>query len=150
MPIWKFHHHPDIFTDNSERLAIARAATAFYVSHGIPDYYVNIQFFPLTPNEFYTGGNPISTTVFVEITHVARHWDPTDNAAALRMKDSFDKILMPYTTDRGLHLEYCVHESPAALWRINGIDPPESFGPDDQEQAVKNRARLNQLRANPK
>ena len=50
--------------------------------------------------------------------------------------------MRPYTIAKGFHLEYFVVEGPPHLWRINGIDPPEGFGPDEQEQAEKNRALL--------
>ncbi|KAF5123402.1 hypothetical protein E5D57_011315 [Metarhizium anisopliae] len=48
-------------------------------------------------------------------------------------------LSIPFTIDKGIHLEYAVLEGPAALWRIDGIDPPEAFGPDEQEQAEANR-----------
>lgn len=67
---------------------------------------------------------------------------------ATRMKNRMDKILKPYTIDRGIHLEYAIAEGAAELWRINGIDPPESFGPDEQEQAAHNKKLLDEMRKN--
>jgi hypothetical protein len=149
MPIWKIFHGPETFTDATERHELARRITDFYVSRKLPAYYVNVQYFPLSPDRYYTGGNPISKTVFVEILHVARHWDRKDRAWATGLKDSIDGIVRPYTIDKGLHLEFAVQESPVELWRINGIDPPESFPPEEHEQAARNKAKLDELRKDP-
>jgi hypothetical protein len=149
MPLWKIYHGPDTFTDATERNELAKRITDFYVALQLPAYYVNGQYFALSADRFYTGGNPISKTVGVEILHIARSWDRKDQAYAKGLKDAFDGILRPYTIDKGLHLEYAIQESPVALWRINGIDPPESFPPEEHEQAARNKAKLDELRKNP-
>jgi hypothetical protein len=97
----------------------------------------------MSPENFFTGGMERSKTVGIEIDHVARHLDPRDKNTSMAIKDSIYAIMRPYNIDRGFHLEYAILEGPAALWRINGIDPPESFGPDEQVEADKNRKILN-------
>ncbi|KAJ5647839.1 Tautomerase [Penicillium lividum] len=138
MPLWKIYHGPGTLSTD-EKTIIAKGATSFYAQRGFPSWYVNVLFFELNSTSFYTGGLPKSQTVGVEIIHIARHWDPTNKQAAVAIKNGVDAILGPFTTKKGLHLEFAVLEGPAELWRINGIDPPEAFGPDEQEQAEKNR-----------
>jgi hypothetical protein len=149
MPVWKIYHGPDTFTDKAERHKLANEITDFYISRGLPAYYVNVQYWPLSPDKYYTGGNPIAKTVFVEILHVARNWDRKDKQYPTLIKDAVDNILRSYTIDLGLHLEFAILESAAQLWRINGIDPPESFGPDQQEEAARSKQKLDALRKNP-
>ncbi|PPJ56284.1 hypothetical protein CBER1_00741 [Cercospora berteroae] len=148
MPIWKIFHSPGIFEDATERHELAKSITDYYVVVGLPAYYVNVQFWPLPADRYFTGANPVSKTVFVEIIHIARRLDPTNKQMRTRMKNRMDKILKPYTIDRGIHLEYAIAEGAAELWRINGIDPPESFGPDEKEQAAHNKKLLDELRKN--
>ncbi|OKL62332.1 hypothetical protein UA08_02286 [Talaromyces atroroseus] len=143
MPFWKVYYSVDTLTPE-DKSAISQAVTKWYVAGGLPDFYVNVFFLPLPPSNFYTGGKPEHKKVSIEILHIARQWDPTNAAAAVRIKSSFDQILKPFTLDRGVHLEFCVAESPAALWRINGIDPPEGLGPDQQELAEVNKKLLEQ------
>ena len=41
-----------------------------------------------------------------------------------------------------LHLEYAVLDGPPYLSRINGVDLPESFGPEEKEKAEKAKTLL--------
>lgn len=143
MPLWKVFHGSQTLTSQADKEAIAMAATAFYVTAGLPAFYVQVIFIPISDDNFFTGGQSKSKSVSIEISHIARHLDPTQKARNTRFKDAVDTIMRPYTIDKGFHLEYFVVEGPAYLWRINGIDPPEGFGPDEQDQAEKNRALLN-------
>jgi hypothetical protein len=144
MPLWKVFHGSDTLKSQADKEAIAKGATQFYVKNGLPAFYVNVIFIPVTPDNFFTGGVEKSKTVGIEIDHVARHWDPIDKATSGAVKDGIDAIMRPYTIDRGFHLEYAILEGPVGLWRINGIDPPESFGPDEQAEAERNRKILNE------
>jgi phenylpyruvate tautomerase PptA (4-oxalocrotonate tautomerase family) len=146
MPIWKITHPSNIFTSKSEKAALARQITDWYVGVGLPDYYVNVTFYKLSDEDFFSAGTSTSEKVLIEIIHIARHQDPTKTERVMAMKDSFDRLLKPYTLDNGLELEFNIIEAPAWLWRINGIDPPEAFGPEDKEQAETNRKRLDELR----
>ncbi|EFY98152.1 hypothetical protein MHUMG1_04552 [Metarhizium humberi] len=138
MPLWKIYHSADAFTTQEEKDAVARGATEFYVSKGLPSFYVHVIFFPIATENKFTGGTPQSRFVIIELAHIARNWDG-DQKRATVIKDSIDRVMRPFTIDKGIHLEYAVLEGPAALWRIDGIDPPEAFGPDEQEQAEANR-----------
>lgn len=138
MPLWKIYHSADAFTTQEEKDAVARGATEFYVSKGLPSFYVHVIFFPIATENKFTGGTPQSRFVIIELAHIARNWDG-DQKRATVIKDSVDRVMRPFTIDKGIHLEYAVLEGPAALWRIDGIDPPEAFGPDEQEQAEANR-----------
>ncbi|KAM3551217.1 hypothetical protein ARSEF4850_007981 [Beauveria asiatica] len=139
MPLWKIYHSAGIFTDQADRDAIAQKATKWYQSAGLPDYYVQTFFFPLERETSFTGGKPHARPyVLVEVLHVARNWNGNKKVAE-KNKNGIDGILKPFTTDKGFHLEFAVLEGRATLWRIDGVDPPEAFGPDEQEQAEKNR-----------
>lgn len=142
MPLWKVFHGSQTLANATDKEAIAKAATEYYVRGGLPSFYVNVIFIPIADNIFFTGGQSKSTSVMIEIDHIARHMEPSEKARHTRFKEAVDAIMKPYTTDRGCHLEYTVLEGLTYLWRINGVDPPEGFGPDDHEQAEKNRAFL--------
>jgi phenylpyruvate tautomerase PptA (4-oxalocrotonate tautomerase family) len=144
MPYWKVYHSVDTLTPE-DKSAIAHGVTQWYVAAGLPAFYVNVFFLPLPPSNFYTSGKSESKKVSIEILHVARQWDPTNAAGAVRIKTGLDRILRPFTLDKGIDLEFCVAESPAALWRINGIDPPEGLGPDQQELAEANKKLLEEM-----
>ena len=68
--------------------------------------------------------------------------DPNNHTLHTKLKDTFDEILEPHTTDKGHHLEYAVVDAAPYLSRINGIDLPESFGPEEKEKADEARAVL--------
>ncbi|OAQ98366.1 hypothetical protein LLEC1_01166 [Akanthomyces lecanii] len=138
MPLWKIYHSAGVFSDQ-DKAAIARGATEFYTRVGLAAFYVHTLFTPMERENSFTGGKLHSTPyVLIEIDHIARNWDGKKEQAE-RIKKGIDSVMMPFTTDKGVHLEYAVLEGPAALWRIDGVDPPEAFGPDDQEQAEVNR-----------
>ncbi|EGP86094.1 unnamed protein product [Zymoseptoria tritici ST99CH_1A5] len=146
MPIWKISHSSTVFTDPSEKASLAREITDWYVNTAkLPDYYVNVTFYKLPVEDFYTAGTSNADKVLIEIIHIARHQDPNNKARSKGMMDTFDGILRPYTLDRGLKLEYNIIDAPAWLWRINGIDPPESFGEGEEEKAEISRKRLAEL-----
>lgn len=144
MPFWKISYGAGMFSD-AEKIAIAKGATDFYVSSGLPAWYVSVVFQEFDAKNHFNGGASTSNHVVIEIVHIARRLDPNNKKLVRHVKDSFDKILAPYITGRGFHVEYAVLEGPAALWRINGIDPPEALGPDEAEQGERNRKLLQEL-----
>ncbi|OAA74905.1 Tautomerase [Akanthomyces lecanii RCEF 1005] len=138
MPFWNIYHSTGVFTDQ-DKAAIARGATEFYSRAGLPAFYVHTLFTSMERENSFTGGKLHSTPfVLIEVAHVARNWDGKKEHAE-HIKKGIDRVMMPFTTDKGIHLEYAVLEGPAALWRIDGVDPPEAFGPDDKDQAEVNR-----------
>lgn len=139
MPLWKVFHSSDTLQNEEDRQAIAQGAADFYTKHGLPAFYVHVVFFPFEKENKYTGGKKQSRFVLVEIDHIARHLEPGNRQQSIRIKEGIDKVMMPFTTEKGIHLEYCVLEGPTALWRIDGVDPPEAFGPDEQDEAEKSR-----------
>ncbi|EJP70614.1 BOUP1-like protein [Beauveria bassiana ARSEF 2860] len=139
MPLWKINHSVGIFTNQADKDAIAKKATEWYQSVGLPAFYVHTLFVPFERENGFTGGKPHAAPyVLLEVAHIARNWEGNKKAAEA-IKRGIDGVMKPFTTDKGIHLEYAVLEGPAALWRIDGVDPPEAFGPDQQEQAAKNR-----------
>lgn len=143
MPFWKVYHSADTLTPE-DKAALAKEITDWYCSSGLPAFYVNILYLPLSTSNFYTSGKPESKKVTIEILHIARNWDAANTAMATRMKTCIDRILKPYTLDKGIHLEFAINDSSAALWRINGIDPPEGIPADQKELAETNKKLLEQ------
>jgi hypothetical protein len=47
-------------------------------------------------------------------------------------------VVAPYTTDRGLHTEFHVDETPQDLWMINGLWPPPGGSDGEKLWAEKN------------
>lgn len=142
MPLWKVYHGTEAFTKPADKFAVAKAITDLYTNRGLPDFYVNILFIPFPTENLFNAAKPRSGHVMVEILHVARNMDPNDHELHTKFKNAVDRILGPYTLDRGLHLEYAVVDCPQYLARINGVDIPESFGPEQKDEADKARARL--------
>ncbi|KAJ2980080.1 hypothetical protein NQ176_g2860 [Zarea fungicola] len=138
MPLWKVYHSEDALTDKADKAAIAKGAVEIYRHFGLPDFYVHVIFETVSQEDNYTSGGRHSTFVIMELVHIARNYKG-DTARAKLFKDKVDQLMMPFTTDKGIHLEYAVVEGPAAMWRIDGVDPPEAFGPEEQEQAEINR-----------
>jgi phenylpyruvate tautomerase PptA (4-oxalocrotonate tautomerase family) len=141
MPFWKIYHSPNTLTQE-DKSTLSASITEYYVSVGLPAYYVNIFYLPLPSSDFYVGGKPESKKLSIEILHIARQWDSTEPARATYFKNSINNILKPYTTDKGVQLEFCVVQGPPQLWRINGIDPPEGLGQKQEEEIEKNRELL--------
>lgn len=139
MPFWKIYHSSNTLTQE-DKSTLSASITQFYISVGLPAFYVNVFFLPLTSDNFFVGGTPQSQKLSIEIVHVARQWDSTRTAGATNFKNKVDEILRPYTIDKGVQVEYCVVQGPPQLWRINGIDPPE--GSEDEVLRGRNRALL--------
>jgi hypothetical protein len=57
MPLWTFGHSAGAFTTEEKR-DLAQAITEFYVSEGIPAFYVNVQFIALAEDDLWYGANP--------------------------------------------------------------------------------------------
>ncbi|KAK4067338.1 uncharacterized protein Triagg1_7781 [Trichoderma aggressivum f. europaeum] len=123
---------------------MTQAVTDLYVSAGLPDYYVNVFFFPIQQSLRYVAGKEASRVIWIEIIHVARNWDGVDLEGPSKFKEAVNRVTEPYVRD-DIHFEYVVIEGPAALWQINGIDPPESFGPEQQYVATQNKKLLDDL-----
>ncbi|MBW0576075.1 hypothetical protein O181_115790 [Austropuccinia psidii MF-1] len=139
MPLWKVFHSSDTLQNEEDRQAIAQGATDYYTKRGLPAFYVHVLFFPFEKENKYTGGKKQSRFVLMEIDHIARHLEPGNRQQSTRIKEGIDKVMMPFTKEKGIRLEYCILEGPTSLWRIDGIDPPEAFGPDEQDEAEKSR-----------
>jgi hypothetical protein len=139
MPFWKIYHSLNTLTQQ-DKATLSASITEYYTSIGLPAFYVNIFYLPLSSADFFVGGKPIFKKLSIEILHIARQWQSTEHARTTRFKDSITEILRPYTTDKGVQVEFCVLQGPPQLWRINGIDPPENN--EDGEEVERNRALL--------
>ncbi|CAJ2500661.1 Uu.00g035140.m01.CDS01 [Anthostomella pinea] len=132
MPFWQIFHTPTAFADLSAKAALVRDITAFYVSGGLPDFYVVVVFRPMTGEDMWVGGKPAaahdrdSSTLrrpFVRlvISHLAVQHGPND-AALGAMTDRINKWLVSHL--EWYDWEYTIDEPPRGGWRINGLAPP--------------------------
>lgn len=139
MPFWKIYHSPNTLTQE-DKSTLSASITQYYVSIGLPAFYVNVFYLPLGSDDFFVGGNPQSKKVSIEILHIARQWEAAETARSARFKNSVNEILRPYTANKGMQVEFCVVQGPPQLWMINGIDPPEGNG--DEVLGERNRKAL--------
>ncbi|EEA19963.1 hypothetical protein TMatcc_010109 [Talaromyces marneffei ATCC 18224] len=141
MPYWKIYHSPNTLTEE-DKTTLSASITSYYTSVGLPAFYVNIFYLPLASSDFFVGGKPVSKKLAIEVLHIARQWDSTETDRAVRLKNGITEILKPYTTDKGVQVEFCVVQGPPQLWRINGIDPPEGVDASNEELVERNRGLL--------
>lgn len=76
-------------------------------------------------------------TVRIVIEHIALHMD--DPERRRRSSEEIGKVIAPYTTDRGLHVEFHIDETPRDLWMIDGISPPPSGSDAEKLWVQENR-----------
>lgn len=123
MPLWTIYHPPEAYTDQDKR-EFAAAITANYVRIGLPKFYAVALFQPVDAASFLVGGEPTGKTVRIVVEHIAVHVDEDDTAMRLRTRESLNALIAPFTSDRGLDVEFHVDETPRDLWMIGGIAPP--------------------------
>lgn len=121
MPLWKFYHPVEAFT-NEEKRAISERITALYTRSGLPAFYVGVVFQDIPDSSFYIGGKPTSNFVRIWIDHIAKQFKtPEDRERAL---NAFNAAIAPYVRDKGLDWEFHIDETPFDLWSIQGYRPP--------------------------
>lgn len=121
MPLWLFTHSAGVFTPEDKQ-DLAKAITRLYTRVGLPESYVNVQFFERGPYDIFCGEESPKKFTTISIYHVAR----TFGTEAHRDKflEKADQILNPRMKAKGMSWEYFIQESPREYWKINGIIPP--------------------------
>lgn len=79
MPLWRIWSHPKTFTP-AQRSALAKDITAYYVSRGLPAFYVNVLFIDVDENALYIGGQPKKNFVRIAVEHIARTMPSNETA----------------------------------------------------------------------
>ncbi|MCJ1440782.1 MAG: hypothetical protein MMC23_001268 [Stictis urceolatum] len=126
MPLWRIWHPANVWS-SSDKEALSKAITKLYTDVALPAFYV-VVIYSETPaaDGVYVGGVKTDKFVRFSIDQIAR--DSTQFPMA-RQKAWLDKIeasIAPYVKERGLDWELHIDSTPRSLWRIQGIDPPES------------------------
>jgi phenylpyruvate tautomerase PptA (4-oxalocrotonate tautomerase family) len=136
MPLWSVYHPPGTYSAQ-DKGDLAEAATGYYVRVGLPRFYVIVHFHEVAPESFFVGGEPTGSTVRIVIEHIARH--STDAESRRRISETISSVVAPFTTDRGLDVEFHVEETPRDLWMINGLRPPPSGSDAEKLWVEQNR-----------
>jgi phenylpyruvate tautomerase PptA (4-oxalocrotonate tautomerase family) len=136
MPLWKIYHPPGVYSQD-DRKAIAQAITSVY-GRVMPKFYVGVVFQEVTADNFYIGGEPHPRFVRIRVDHIAR------TLPTVELKVDFmtlmNKVLKPWTGDRGLDWEMHVDETPFDLWTVQGYFPPREGTEDEKRWMAENRA----------
>lgn len=126
MPLWNIYHTASIFETHEIRDNIAKGITKLYTNGGLPDFYVVVQFIPLSASNIFVGGETRDKNPFVRLVvqHMAVHrHEGVDNFPA-RFSESINKVLRPFIAEKGYDWEITVSDTPRDFWRFNGIAPP--------------------------
>lgn len=123
MPLWLIYHTSDTFTSASSKQALAQDITGYYMSKGLPDFYVIVNFVPLTPENVYKGGQKAHKFVRIAVDHIAVRLQNLDREYK-RVSDGLTAVLKPHLEGRGWDWEFHVDETERRMWRINGLEPP--------------------------
>lgn len=78
MPLHRIYHPNTVFTEASEREAIANVIAGLYTA-ALPKFFVNVVFVPLDPTYIYTGGKPQTSWVRITVEHLAAQIDDLES-----------------------------------------------------------------------
>ncbi|RZT85683.1 phenylpyruvate tautomerase PptA (4-oxalocrotonate tautomerase family) [Pseudonocardia sediminis] len=146
MPLWSVHHPPKAYSAQDKR-DFATAVTGYYTRVGLPKFYVVVNFQEVDAESLFVGGEPATDTVRIVIEHIARH--SKDPESRKRIGESIQKVIAPFTVDRGLHTEFHVDETPQDLWMIDGLWPPPGGSDAEKLWVEQNRPIPYQLDQEP-
>ncbi|KAJ5143459.1 Tautomerase [Penicillium bovifimosum] len=137
MPVWNIKHSPNTITD-LEKEQLAQSITKYYVSVGLPAFYVQVHFVESPPNTVFVGGKPHSNFAAISIYHIARAF-PNDERKQ-RFMTAIDKFLTPFFQSKGMDWEYFIAETSRDLWKINGLVPPPGGSEGEKKWVELNKA----------
>lgn len=139
MPFWQVFAPENAFTDEDKE-ALSASITSMYTDFvNLPKFYVVVAFHPQAPNSLYVGGKPANNFVRILVDHIARRIEGQPELQALCMQIIESKIA-PWVRDRGYDWEVHVDETPAELWRTQGLTPPAAGSDGERLWAEANRA----------
>jgi hypothetical protein len=122
MPLWRIYHESAVFTD-SQKASLAAAITKLYTDIGLPAFYTNVIYIPVSASSIYVGGAPAKKFVRFTIEQIARSFK-NDEVKRVWL-NKIDEALAPHLKDRGdLTWEYHIVETERQLWKVNSIVPP--------------------------
>ncbi|CUA75263.1 hypothetical protein RSOLAG22IIIB_05799 [Rhizoctonia solani] len=121
MPMHRIYTTSGLYSA-TEKKALASAITKAYQSFGLPAFYVNVFFIDLPQDSFYIGGETNSNFARFNVQHIARSL-PT-KAKKIEFMEIYERILKPFTADKGLDWEVNIDEADPLMWNENGMSPP--------------------------
>ncbi|CCO33999.1 hypothetical protein BN14_08090 [Rhizoctonia solani AG-1 IB] len=114
----------------AEKKSLASAITELY-NPVVPAFYVNVFFIDLPDDSFYIGGEINKKFARFNVQHLARSFP--DKESKLHFMQAYEKVLKPFTADKGLDWEVNVDEADQLLWHMNGMSPP---APDSEGEQL--------------
>lgn len=135
MPLWKIYHPAGKFSA-ADKQEIASRITSIYGL--LPKFYVGVVFQEVAKGDFFVGGEPADDFVRIWVDHIARAFDNEEIKS--RFLNACNRLLAPFTTERGLRWEMHVDETPFSLWSIEGLRPPLPDSKAEQRWKAENRA----------
>jgi phenylpyruvate tautomerase PptA (4-oxalocrotonate tautomerase family) len=139
MPFWQVFAPENAYTDEDKE-ALATSITSMYTDFvNLPKFYVVVNFHEQPANSMYVGGKPANNFVRILVDHIARRIVGQPELQALCMQIIESKIA-PWVSERGYDWEVHVDETPAELWRTQGLTPPDAGSDGERLWAEKNRA----------
>lgn len=143
MPLWRIYHAESVFTD-AQKASLAASITKLYSPSsdaGLPRFYTNVVFIPLSAKSIFVGGEPAPKFVRFTIEQIARTFKTNDQKVAWLKR--IDTALKPHLGDRGdLTWEYHIAETGRELWEVNGIVPPWQGTEAEKRWRRENQASL--------
>ncbi|KAJ7761675.1 putative oxalocrotonate tautomerase [Mycena metata] len=109
MPLHRFFVPTGLYTPE-DKTAIAEAVTKLYSNPPIslPPSYVVVLFIELEKGNFFSGGKAIDGMARITIEHTARNFAPDDAARKRSFMDRYEKVIAPFTKNRGINWEVTV------------------------------------------
>lgn len=143
MPLWQIYHPPSTYQSQESKALFASDITKIYTNHGLPSFYVVVNFIPTPPETLFVGGQTKTPSenpfIRIVITHIAVHV-PDNDEAYKRTTARIDAVLKTHVSERGYEWEYHVDETERRLWKINGMRPPEWKSEEERLWVRENRA----------
>jgi phenylpyruvate tautomerase PptA (4-oxalocrotonate tautomerase family) len=135
MPMWKVYYSDGAYTDEDKK-EFAEAITGLYTQYNLPAFYVTTLFHELEADMFYVGGEQASGYIRIWVDHIARRIPDEYNRFWM---DAVNKMIAPFTAERGHRWEVHIDNTPMDLWTIDGFYPPPADSDEEKRWARDNR-----------
>ncbi|CAE6466709.1 unnamed protein product [Rhizoctonia solani] len=137
MPMHRIYTTSGLYSA-AEKKALSVAITEIYKAAGLPAFYVNVFFIELPKDSFYIGGEANEKFARFNLQHAARTFDNKDSK--IEFMEKYEKVLKPFTSDKGLDWEVNIDMTDPLVWHINGMSPPAPGSEGDKLWNKLNKA----------
>ena len=138
MPMWQVYYSEGAYTAEDKQ-EFAEAITGLYTQFNLPAFYVTALFHELPAVMFYIGGEQASGYIRIWVDHIARRIPDDYNRFWM---DAVNKMIAPFTAERGHRWEVHIDNTPMDLWTIDGFYPPPADSDEEKRWARDNRPSL--------